>query len=719
MRKTGTSLLAVLILAAAGTLCGDAPAKTAEMTPKALCDLNSRLLKQLSSSIADADYYFKTMPNGKLPNFSVGYHCPNCNSMHYSSPERMIEEQRPFRTPAYALAPDEFIASDLFVLPEWLDKVELDFQGRRYPAKITAVFPERKSVLLKTAVPVAGIVPLVFRPEAKGDRYAFFRVDENGMPLASVRPYRDAVAVRDLTNGSDSLKMPPNTLIVNEKGEVIALSMTNRLPVDADLFQPPSRWKKQTMDSVTREIAQFDRMLKENLFPVTVRLTPLKKNPQNRYSFSREGKIDSEAVGYGIKLKNGQVLVPLALAPSETARIQKIFFNENGKSVSARFVGSLPYFGGFVVEPEQKLSGSGIALDRETLAKRIFSRVYLTEIRSFGHGAELDTRLAEMNSLKPGFRGLPAPVFSVGRNHDLAVFSPDGTLLALSLKKRALKNDYNPERIVPSILIADLMKTFDGANVPRSGTPENTWLGVEYQSLNPALARANHAAEFTEDGKRGLLVTHVYPDSPAAKMGLKTGDILVSMTPERTGVPLPFEGYEFQQNRNDRFPWEQYDRIPAQYLDQVPAPWGSVKNALNELFGKVGIGGKGILSIVSDGRLITRPFVVSAAPESFDTTEKFKEDTLGLTVCNLTYEVRNYFQLKPLDTGVIVSKVQPGGLAAVAGIKPYEILISVNGEPVGDLASFRKLIKGQTELRIGVRRLAVTRIVTITLKEKK
>lgn len=163
----------------------------------------------------------------------------------------------------------------------------------------------------------------------------------------------------------------------------------------------------------------------------------------------------------------------------------------------------------------------------------------------------------------------------------------------------------------------------------------------------------------------------------------------------------------------DQFPWDRYDQVPPQYYDQIPAPWGTTRNALNKLLGGIGIGGKAKLAVVSDGRIHEYPFTVTAAPESFETAEKFNDSKLGMSVCDLTYEVRNYFQLKPEDTGVLVAKVKAGGRAAVAGIKPYEIVTTVDGEPVKNLESFRKLVEGRSELRIGVRRLAVTRIVTI------
>ena len=79
----------------------------------------------------------------------------------------------------------------------------------------------------------------------------------------------------------------------------------------------------------------------------------------------------------------------------------------------------------------------------------------------------------------------------------------------------------------------------------------------------------------------------------------------------------------------DQFPWDRYDQVPPQYYDQIPAPWGTTRNALNKLLGGIGIGGKAKLAVVSDGRIHEYPFTVTAAPDSFETGEKFNDSKLG------------------------------------------------------------------------------------------
>ena len=63
--------------------------------------------------------------------------------------------------------------------------------------------------------------------------------------------------------------------------------------------------------------------------------------------------------------------------------------------------------------------------------------------------------------------------------------------------------------------------------------------------------------------------------------------------------------------------------------------------------------------------------------------------------------------------GVVVSRLEPGGKASVAGIKPYEIVTHVNDEPVPDVAAFQKLCERGSELRLSIKRMAKGRIVTL------
>ncbi|HEY8428785.1 MAG TPA: trypsin-like peptidase domain-containing protein [Sandaracinaceae bacterium] len=56
------------------------------------------------------------------------------------------------------------------------------------------------------------------------------------------------------------------------------------------------------------------------------------------------------------------------------------------------------------------------------------------------------------------------------------------------------------------------------------GRVRRAWIGVSFQELTPELA-----AHFHADGRRGALINDVRPNSPAARAGLRAGDVVVAV----------------------------------------------------------------------------------------------------------------------------------------------------------------------------------------------
>jgi len=718
MKRYQSIFAAAALLLAGGAFPGVAAVPASKPVPAAekktepklgvpeLRELTAKLLETLSPSLVDVDYFFRPDENGLRSRFQVRYDCPNCGQYHSASIDRLIDDRKPFRVPGYAVAKDEFISADIGGMPSWIDTVELVFQGKRYPAKIVAFYPDRESVLLKTASPVPGVVPLTFHPEAKGKKFGFFRCEDDGIAQAEVEPWSSPEVYRNLGAGKDYVSLMSNVLVVNKEGTVIGLSMAGELEAGKALLPPPSDWKRISTEEYEKRVAGFSGMLEKNLYPVKILLRAKKPRPGSRYP---DGQLRNEADGVAVKMKDGRVLVAVLLTPSETGRLSRIVLTVDGKPVPAGFVGSLPLFGALVAKPEQALSGDGIAFYTGAIPRLSNAFGYEAEVKGFGSRLELLALPVRLDAFEVGFQGMVVPDSSG------FVFTESGELVSLPLQRRRGAGHRGDREPVTAGMVLELARNFDSTNVPQSGGEEKSaWLGIEFQKLDSALARAKGVAEFTGDGRYGLLVTHVYAGSPAAKHGIKSGDILLSLTSSQNPLPVKFSGYNFRMEIPEEFPWANYDQIPPQYYHRIPAPWGTGHNGLTRLLDSIGIGGKATLTILADGKKRDLAFTVSAVPVNFETTPKFNDAKLGMTVCDLTYEVRNYFQLKPEEKGVLVSAVKAGGRAAVAGIHPYEILTSINGIPVSDLESFKKAIAGGDEFRIGVRRFAVTRIVMMS-----
>lgn len=118
-------------------------------------------------------------------------------------------------------------------------------------------------------------------------------------------------------------------------------------------------------------------------------------------------------------------------------------------------------------------------------------------------------------AVNPGNSG--GPLFNtqgevIGVN--TAIFSPSGASAGIGFA-------------VPAKLTQQVI-----AQLRETGRVERGWLGVSMQRLDEELARAVQAPE-----AKGALVAQVEPDSPAAKGGLKAGDVVVGFDGKAVATP--------------------------------------------------------------------------------------------------------------------------------------------------------------------------------------
>jgi serine protease Do len=193
----------------------------------------------------------------------------------------------------------------------------------------------------------------------------------------------------------------------------------------------------------------------------------------------------------------------------------------------------------------------------------------------------------------------------------------------------------------------------------RVGKPVRPWLGVQTQVLTREIAEALGIA-----GKKGVRVTHVVPESPAAKAGLKVGDLLLKLD----GRVIP---------ANSPTDTEVFENLILPYAVGTEIAFDGLR------------GGD---PLAAKATLVATP----AATGDLDT---FKDETFEFTVRELPLPERIAEQM-PVDApGVRVSTVQPNGWAALAGIGPGDIIVSIDGQVVRTVAEAEKLLKGFREAK--------------------
>jgi Do/DeqQ family serine protease len=171
------------------------------------------------------------------------------------------------------------------------------------------------------------------------------------------------------------------------------------------------------------------------------------------------------------------------------------------------------------------------------------------------------------------------------------------------------------------------------------GAVKRPWLGARLQPLTPEIAESMGLKR-----PAGALVAGVTSDSPAARAGLKSGDVIVSV-----------EG------------------------QQVDDP-----NAFDYRFATRPLGGSAKLGLLRDGREATVSVALQTAPETprDELTIRSRSPFSGVKIANLSPALIEELQLDGAAEGVVVLDVDNGSYASNLGFQRGDIIEQVNNEKV-------------------------------------
>jgi Do/DeqQ family serine protease len=199
---------------------------------------------------------------------------------------------------------------------------------------------------------------------------------------------------------------------------------------------------------------------------------------------------------------------------------------------------------------------------------------------------------------------------------------------------------------IPAALVKRVVETAVGHGGTVVARP---WLGLKAQGVTAEIARS-----LGQDRPNGVLITDLYPDGPAARAGLRQGDLVLAVD----GRPVIDEAslnYHVATRRSG---------------DEVTLE-------------------------VRHGREPARTVRVHVEPPP--STRARDEQTLagrnplsGATVVNLSPAVADELGIDPFaaSEGVLVTKIGPG-IAAEAGIRPGDLIREVNGRKVRQVSDLR------------------------------
>jgi serine protease Do len=187
--------------------------------------------------------------------------------------------------------------------------------------------------------------------------------------------------------------------------------------------------------------------------------------------------------------------------------------------------------------------------------------------------------------------------------------------------------------------------------IASKGRVTRGWLGVSIQPLTQELARSFNAKD-----TKGVLISDVVPESPAAKAGLKPGDILLEFDGKKVEAPADLQ-------RTVGLAQPGHDAKTKVWRDQA-------EKTIDVKIGEA-----------PDEREVQQQRPGRATPS-----------TLGLEVRPITPDLARQLNLKSTD-GVIVARVDEGSAAGEAGVQRGDVIREINRQKVKSIADYERLTK--------------------------
>ncbi len=684
-----------------------------------------------------------------------GVPCPNCGRVHNNSFDQSLKEGKSIDLWGVVIASDGLaFVPDPMIEPRFMDHISAETApGKILEVSSLGTLSQAQIWVLRTK----GGKPEELGFSASGTPF-FAIAPEERMGKPSFR----SLSISPIEHFSDSgrwLEVPPGSLVFDERGSPLGYTPNGRLGMNGKIYP----WRFQDLKSMSPitpgqlqsdpKVSEFARNIPEVQFKyreVAAGSEARGDYPPMGFSFGGDSEeeaepssgyfqdprkfyVDPEKVFFGYPVQPDKLIIPAKLAKKRIARIKSVKVRVRDKEVEGKFLGVFKDFWGILIGIRQPLLQVEPAGEVELLPGAMVRTVFC---RQTSGRREAILFYDRTDDFRKGWKNVQRPRFMLESESGRAMVNDSGGLLGLDLVTRVNRlpypSEYGGPELVEFFPIQELKSMVENAGkfVEREWVPEDereekrlVWLGVEFQGMNRKLAKANNLEGPTRDGKVGLLVSHVYPDSPAEKLGIKVGDVLLEISLADVGRPIGLVGVG-RDGSQGNFQIPGIERIPEEYrsamIMKMPPPWPPVKNTLNSLLTSIGSGEKANILFWSGNEYRKREIILEKGPYDFESTEKFHHVETGVHVRDLTYEVRRFYSL-PIDyQGVIVSRVESGSKALIANILPYEIIYEINGKAIRNVSDFKRVLEeleGQkvASLLMKIERMGQKKVVKIEL----
>ncbi|MFL1780700.1 Do/DegQ family serine endopeptidase [Candidatus Hepatincolaceae symbiont of Richtersius coronifer] len=188
------------------------------------------------------------------------------------------------------------------------------------------------------------------------------------------------------------------------------------------------------------------------------------------------------------------------------------------------------------------------------------------------------------------------------------------------------------------------------------------WIGVQIQGIDDNIAKA-----LGLENNYGALVSRVLPEGPAAKAGIKAGDII-----------LKVDGVEIKNSRI-------LPKIISSIVPKTKAKLDIISNKAK----------KEVTIIIEEIPVDASTLGSNLSAQDLAESAKIKEATfadIGIKVAEVNDAVRKFFSLDAKSTGIIIIGVRGNSIAQQKGLYGGVRILSVNQVEVQDITNLTNLI---------------------------
>jgi Do/DeqQ family serine protease len=195
---------------------------------------------------------------------------------------------------------------------------------------------------------------------------------------------------------------------------------------------------------------------------------------------------------------------------------------------------------------------------------------------------------------------------------------------------------------------ANMVRVVVGSAKTGGNAVVRPWLGAKLQAVTADIADSMGLKRPT-----GALIANVAPNSPAARAGLKAGDLIVSVDGQDVEDP----------------------------------------NAFDYRFATKPLGGSAKLGVLRAGREQAATVALQSAPETprDEIVIRSRSPFSGVKIANLSPALADELQVRNAEDGVVIVDVDSGSYASNLGFQRGDVIQEVNGERIAKTRDLERL----------------------------